>query len=84
MALNIKDPETDRLARHLARITGESLTETVNKALRVRLAQETRPPGKPIDRAKVDALIQRIAARPVLDDRAPEAILDYDEHGLPR
>ena len=29
MALNIKDPEADRLARQLAAKTGETLTETV-------------------------------------------------------
>lgn len=83
MSLNIKDPETDHLARRLARITGESLTEAINKALRTRLAQETRRRGKSIDRAEIDAIVKRIAARPVLDERAPEVILGYDEHGLP-
>jgi antitoxin VapB len=85
MALNIKDPETDRLARNLARITGESLTETINKALRARLEQEMRRRGKPpIDRTKVDEIVKHIASRPVLDDRSPEEIIGYDEHGLPR
>ncbi len=37
MALSIKDPEADRLARELAEATGESLTEVVVKALRERL-----------------------------------------------
>ena len=33
MALNIKDPETDRLARLLARETGESITVAARIAL---------------------------------------------------
>jgi antitoxin VapB len=37
MALSIKGPEADRLARELAAATGESLTEAVTKALRDRL-----------------------------------------------
>ncbi len=37
MVLNIKDPEAERLARELAARTGETITETVVKALRERL-----------------------------------------------
>ena len=37
MSLNIKDEETHRLARELARLTGESMTAAVNEAIRERL-----------------------------------------------
>jgi len=37
MALNFKDDETDRLAREVARLTGESLTVAVRRALAERL-----------------------------------------------
>lgn len=40
MALSIKTDEADRLARDLAKLTGESLTEAVTAALRERLARE--------------------------------------------
>jgi antitoxin VapB len=40
MALSIKTDEADELARALAKLTGENLTETVTKALRERLARE--------------------------------------------
>ena len=83
MPLSIKDPETDRLARSLAKITGETLTEAVNKALRARLEQETRRRSKSIDRAKVDEIVRRIASRTILDHRSPDDIIGYDEHGLP-
>ena len=36
MSLNIKDPEAHRLARAIARETGETLTRTVTEALRER------------------------------------------------
>ena len=39
-ALSIKTPEADELARSLARLTGESMTEAVTAALRERLARE--------------------------------------------
>jgi len=40
MALSIKTDEADRLARDLARLTGETMTEAVTVALRERLARE--------------------------------------------
>lgn len=36
MALNIKDPETEQLAREVAELTGESKTAAVRTALRER------------------------------------------------
>ncbi len=40
MALSIKTAEADELARGLARLTGESMTEAVTVALRERLVRE--------------------------------------------
>jgi antitoxin VapB len=37
MSLNIKNEETHRLVRQLARLTGESMTAAVDKAVRERL-----------------------------------------------
>jgi antitoxin VapB len=37
MALSIKTEEADRLARELARLTGETLTEAITAAMRERL-----------------------------------------------
>jgi len=36
MALNIKNPEVDKLAGEIARLTGESKTEAIRKALEER------------------------------------------------
>ena len=84
MALNIKHPEADRLARALAARTGETITEAVIHALRDRL-QRTEGRRKP--RSLVDELREisdRCAALPVLDTRSAEEILGYDEIGVPR
>ena len=84
MALSLKDPETDSLARQVARLTGESLTEAVRGALRLRLRDEQLKRGeRPWDEAKIDALIERYNALPVFDNRTDDEILGYDENGLP-
>lgn len=83
MALNIKDPETDRLARELANATGESITAAVATALRERLDRVGgRPRGRDLA-AELDAIALRCAALPVLDERPEAEILGYDEQGLP-
>ncbi len=40
MALSLKDKETDRLAREVAALTGETLTEAIRRALAERLERE--------------------------------------------
>ena len=85
MALSLKDAETDRLAREVASLTGESLTEAVRRALAERLARERRKRGEVAGLAgRLDALAREGAALPDLDGRSAEAIIGYDEHGLPR
>lgn len=84
MALSLKDPETDSLARQVARLTGESLTQAVRGALQERLRHEQLKRGeRPWDDAAIDAIIERCATLPVLDTRTDDEILGYDENGLP-
>lgn len=38
---------------------------------------------KAIDRARIDEIVVQLAALPVVDDRSPDALIGYDERGLP-
>ena len=84
MALSIKHPEADRLARQLAEATGESLTDAIIQALRERLRREQGRIRPPRLRDEIRSIRQRCAALPVRDHRSPDEILGYDEKGLPR
>ena len=81
--LNIKDSETDRLARRLAALTGESITKAVQTAVQERLEREERQRSRP-SVEHLMAIARRCAARPVIDPRSPDEIIGYDERGLPR
>jgi antitoxin VapB len=83
MSLNIKNPETHKLARELAELTGESMSDAVTVAVRERR-----------DRALAErsgglaALMLEIGQD--CAGRLPEPVLSidhgemlYDEHGLP-
>ena len=83
MALSIKNPEADRLARELAETTGESMTEAVVQALRERLQREQARRRAPRLAERLRAIRKRCSKLPVLDGRSTEEILGYDESGLP-
>lgn len=82
MAISIKDPETDRLARELAKATGESITEAIRAALRERLERERHRRRGDVAGA-VRRIQERLARLPVRDPRPADQLLGYDEHGLP-
>jgi antitoxin VapB len=83
MAVSIKNRETERLARELAKRTGVSITEAITTALREQLAREERRRSAPCIRDGLLAIGRRCAALPDLDTRSPDEILGYDEFGLP-
>jgi antitoxin VapB len=83
MALNIRNKEAERLAAALAKLTGETKTEAVTKAVRDRLS---RVRGERVRRRLADELddIGRHCAQlPVRDGRPADEVLGYDEHGMP-
>jgi antitoxin VapB len=85
MAISLKDPETDRLAREVAALTGETLTETVRRALAERLERERRKRRTERGLAeRLDKIARHCAALPDLDARSADEIVGYDEHGIPR
>ena len=83
MGISIKNEQAERLARELARETGESLTTAIRRALEERLerVEGRRSPADKLALAR--AVLRRVDALPVLDDRPAAEILGYDEHGLP-
>jgi antitoxin VapB len=82
MALSLKDKETDRLARELAALTGETVTNAVRTALAERLERERLRRGQPARLAdQLAALGRDCAALPDFDARTPDEIVGYDETG---
>jgi antitoxin VapB len=85
MTLHIKDPKADRLARELAKVTGESLTDAVTRAVEERLARQTSQTnaGAQLRFDRVMKLLEEFDKLPVYDNRSADEILGYDENGLP-
>lgn len=83
MSLSIKHPEADHLARELAEVTGESITEAVLESLRERLQRKRALWQGPSLLEEITAIQNRLARLPILDSRSAEEILGYDDNGLP-
>ena len=84
MALNIRNSEAEKLAEALAKLTGETKTEAVTKALRDRLARIRRERSRRRLADELDAIARHCARLPVLDTRSADEIIAYDERGVPR
>jgi antitoxin VapB len=85
MSMNIKNQETHHLARELAALTGETVTEAVTVAIRERLERLQNETG-----AEERIRTMQILSREIRDLLSPETLaLDideylYDERGLPK
>ncbi len=84
MALNIKDPATEKFVRKLAAVAGESVTTAVRRAAEERLQRVRRQRTGRSLAAEILEIGRRCAALPDLDTRPADEVLGYDEHGLPR
>ncbi|WP_428120482.1 type II toxin-antitoxin system VapB family antitoxin [Candidatus Poriferisodalis sp.] len=79
MALSIKSERADQLARDLAALTGESITDAVVASLEARLEVELRRRRA----LGLGDIVERFRRLPVRDQCDLDDIIGYDEHGLP-
>jgi hypothetical protein len=86
MVLQIDAPEAISLIERISELTGESAETTVEVALRERLDRLRDPDEESARRAKVQALVDDIAARFKTSDQPyiDHGDLLYGEDGLPR
>lgn len=84
MSLNIKNKEAHRLARELAKRTGESMTMAVTEAVRERLERVRRRQQRPLAE-RLLAIGKDCASRLKEPHRSVDhSDLLYDERGLPK
>jgi antitoxin VapB len=84
MALSIKNSETERLARLVAKETGQSLTKAIENALRECLRRLKQRRHGRIMNDKLTDILRRVDSLPTRDSRPEAEILGYDEQGIPR
>ena len=78
MTINIKNPETDRLARELASLRKVGVTEAVHAALERALADAKAERDADLDRRrrKSEEILREVYKLPILDNRSTKEIRD--------
>jgi antitoxin VapB len=81
--------EVERLARLLATKTGKSLDEIIKEAIEERARAAGVAVGVSGRSAaeighSLNEIVARMSALPILDNRAADEIIGYDEFGVPR
>ena len=86
MQVLVRQVEALAKIRKLAKRTGETLTDAVERAVDDRLAKlgPTRRRKGRVDRKKLAELLKYFDSLPVDDPRPHEEIIGYDEHGVPK
>jgi antitoxin VapB len=83
MPLNIRNKQAEELAGALAKLTGETKTEAVTKALRERIERVRRARAKRRLADELDGIALHCASLPLRDPRTADEIIGYDQHGMP-
>jgi antitoxin VapB len=84
MALNIKNAEVEEYARELARRRGQGITKVLLDTLRKEVERERRKPPKEDPEEfhrRIREIVDHFNSLPIVDDRSPDEILGYNEHG---
>ena len=82
MALSIRNSRAEQLAREVATISGENLTQAIIHALEERLQRlrSRRTTANVVE--EIMAISQRCRSLPDIDQRSPEEILGYNQFCL--
>ncbi len=83
MAISIRNPKAEKLARELAAESGETITQTITRALEERLM---RLHGRSTATDLVEEVLKiskRCSSIPDQDSRSADEILGYDSVGIP-
>ena len=83
MPISIRNREVEQLVDELRHETGRGITEIVLDLLRREVARTRRLRDLDERRRRIEALAARYRARLPAQPQTPEAIVGYDERGLP-
>lgn len=79
--MNLKNPEAERLVDEVRRVTGETRTQAVIRALEERLVRLQGRRRSPDLADTLRDIARRCRALPDVDTRTPDEILGYDDDG---
>jgi antitoxin VapB len=83
MPISIKSEQTEMLARKLAELTGETLTEAIRASVQERYERLRRARARRSLADELNEIALRCARLPDVSQLSDDEILGYDESGVP-
>jgi antitoxin VapB len=83
MALSIRNPKAEKLAREVAAESGENLTQAIIHSLEERLDRLRGRRTAPDTFQEIMTISKRCSSLPDEDQRSAEEILGYNQFGVP-
>ncbi|HMV78156.1 MAG TPA: type II toxin-antitoxin system VapB family antitoxin [Leptospiraceae bacterium] len=84
MALSLKDPETDQLARKVSQLTGETITQAITIALRERLDRLEHNYDM-MRKVRIQEILDQFKAKvPLTAKSSDHSEMLYGKDGLPK
>ncbi len=83
MAISIRNQNAEQLAREVASVTGESITQAIIHALKERLERLRGRRTAPDALSDIMAISKRCSELPEIDPRSGDEILGYNKDGAP-
>jgi antitoxin VapB len=84
MALSIQNSKAEKLAREVAALSGETITQAITRALEERLERMRGRRTAYDTAAEILKISRRCSRLPDKDMRTADEILEYDRNGVPR
>jgi antitoxin VapB len=85
MAISIKDPKTDKLARRISSMTGETLTEVIYHSLEFRLKTLENATKETLNMERINEIHNHVRKKiPKESYSLDHGNILYDKNGLPK
>jgi antitoxin VapB len=85
MAISIKDPKTDKLARRISSMTGETLTEVIYHSLEFRLKTLENSTKESLNMERIKEIQTHVRKKiPKESHSLDHGNILYDKNGLPK
>lgn len=82
MALSIRNPRAEKLAREISAMSGKNLTQVIINALEEQIKRFNAKRTSPDTFKEIIEISARCSSIPDIDKRSPDEILGYNETGV--
>lgn len=82
MTVTIRNAEAERKLRKVAKLMGKTMTATIIELADAKLLELERQKDRKRRLRKIEAIVRRVQALPVLQEGTPDELIGYNKDGV--